>query len=226
LSIIIPSYNEEKTIVEILRKIFALSLSFDYEVIVIDDGSVDLTAQAVKESGLAVTLIRQDKNQGKGSAIIKGIQCALGEFILIQDADLEYDPNDYYGLMQPIISGEVKVVYGSRILNPRNCYSYRHFYWGGRLISCWTNFLYGSKITDEPTCYKVFEAGLLRSLKLKCRRFEFCPEVTAKLLKLGIRIKEVPINYSPRSIEEGKKITWKDGVMALWVLLALRFIKG
>lgn len=226
LSVIIPAFNEEKTIGEILGRIFALRPDFDFEVIVVDDGSSDSTNRVVEGSGFTVIYIRQERNLGKGSAVRRGIQAAQGEFVLIQDADLEYDPQDYPALMRPILSGESEVVYGSRILKSANNYSYRHFYWGGRLLSWWTNLLYGSRITDEPTCYKVLPAKLLRSLGLKCRGFEFCPEVTAKILRKGIKIKEVPVSYFPRTKEEGKKISWKDGVVALWTLLVLRFYKG
>jgi glycosyltransferase involved in cell wall biosynthesis len=225
LSIIIPAYNEEKTIAQVLGQIFALKLDFDFEVIVVDDGSTDKTKDSVNKSGLPVVYISQQKNQGKGSAVRRGIQEARGEFILIQDADCEYEPRDYICLLKPVFSGQAAVVYGSRILNKHNTYSYKRFYWGGRLLSLWTNFLYGSHITDEPTCYKVFRADVLKSLDLRCMGFEFCPEVTAKILKKKINIYEVPIWYNPRSKKEGKKINWKDGVVALWTLLALRFRK-
>lgn len=226
LSVIIPAFNEEKTVNKVLRQIFDLKLGVKLEIIVVNDGSTDSTLEKVKNSGLPVICLNQAKNKGKGAAIRMGIRDASGDIILIQDADLEYNPQDYPALLRPILSGESKVVYGSRILNPLNSYSYKHFYWGGRLVSWWTNLLYGSRITDEPTCYKVFDAGLLKSLWLKCRGFEFCPEVTAKILRQGIKIKEVPVSYSPRSREEGKKLSWKDGVVALWVLFILRFFKG
>lgn len=223
LSILIPAYNEEKTISQVLQQIFSLQLAVDFEVIVIDDGSTDLTAEAVKNSGFPVIYLRQGKNSGKGAAIRRGIEEAQGEIILIQDADCEYYPNDYPALITPILSGKAEVVYGSRILKKGNPYSYKWFYWGGRFLSWWTNFLYGTHITDEPTGYKVFKASVLKSLRLSCQGFEFCPEVTAKILREGIKIFEVPISYSPRSIEEGKKISWKDGVMALWVLWKFSF---
>lgn len=223
LSVIIPAYNEEKTISYVIMRIFALRLDFDFEIIIVDDGSTDATAEEVKKLGLPVVYISQEKNFGKGMALRRGIREAKGEIILIQDADLEYDPKDYPALLNPVLSGEAEVVYGSRILNKENARSYSRFYWGGRLLSWWTNFLYGSAITDEATGYKVFKAEVLKSLGLDCRGFEFCPEVTAKILMRGIKIRETPICYCPRSIAEGKKISWKDGVIALWTLFKLRF---
>ena len=224
LSIIIPAYNEAKTIGRVLSLIQQLKLDFDWEVIVVDDGSIDLTEEVVKNSGCPVIYSRHEANLGKGSAIRTGIEKAKGDFILIQDADCEYSPGDYPKLLGPLLSKDAEVVYGSRILKKDNGRSSYSFYWGGRLLSWWANLLYGSRITDEATCYKVFKSSLLKSLKLDCRGFEFCPEVTAKLLKRGIKITEVPISYSPRTVAEGKKISWKDGVTAIWVLLKLRFI--
>lgn len=225
LSVIVPAYNEAATIAGILRRVFAVKLPVDLEVIVVDDGSTDGTAEAVRSTGLGVNYVRMEHNSGKGAAVIEGIERASGDIIMIQDADNEYDPADYPRLIEPIISGSARVVYGSRILHGSNPKSYNRFYWGGRLLSWWTNLLYGSRITDEATCYKVFASDVIKPLDLVSKGFEFCPEVTAKVLKRGIEIKEVPISYSPRSIEEGKKIKWTDGVIALWVLFSLRFSK-
>jgi len=223
LSVIIPAYNEGMTIAYVVMRIFALRLDLDFEVIIVDDGSTDDTAGVIKKLGLPVVYIRLEKNQGKGMALRRGIQEASGDVILIQDADFEYDPKDYRAMLKPIVSAEAEVVYGSRILNKENTYSYKRYYWGGRLLSWWTNLLYGSHLTDEATGYKVFKAQLLKSFEFNCRGFEFCPEVTAKVLRRGIRIKEVPISYVPRSIAEGKKISGKDGLIALWTLFKLRF---
>ena len=139
---------------------------------------------------------------------------------------MEYDPADYSNLLPFILSGEYKVVYGSRLLNRDNRYSYRSFYWGGRFVSFVTSLLFGVKITDEPTCYKMFDAAVLKSIPLASDRFGFCPEVTAKVLKRGYSIKEVPIKYYPRSKKEGKKIKWRDGIEAIYILFKYRFVKN
>jgi glycosyltransferase involved in cell wall biosynthesis len=230
LSIIIPSYNEEKTIGLILNKIISVDLyhNISKEIIVIDDGSTDNSEVIVSRFisahlDIEINYIKQSKNGGKGSAIRTGIQNITGDYVIIQDADLEYDPQDYNKLL-PILQVEGQdVVYGSRFLNKRNAHSYQTFYWGGRLVSWVTNLLYKQNLTDEPTCYKMFRSSLLKSIKLNCTGFEFCPEVTAKIAKLGYKIKEIPINYYPRSIKEGKKIKWTDGLEAIWILIKYRF---
>lgn len=222
LSIIIPTYNEAKTIGKVLEQIFSLKLKTDFEVIVVDDGSLDSTPQIVKYCGYPVIYIRLDKNYGRGTAMRRGIAQAKGDFILTQDGDCEYDPREYAAVLEPALSGGARVVYGSRILKKENKYSYLRYYWGGRLLSWWTNLLFGTRITDEPTGYKLYCASLLKSLKITSKRFEFCPEVTAKIAKKGIKIVEVPISYFPRSIEEGKKIRWRDGAIAIWVLLRVK----
>jgi dolichol-phosphate mannosyltransferase len=225
LSIIIPVYNERDTILSVIDRVMSVPLSLDREVIVVDDGSTDGTADVLRSAGReAVRVLSQDSNRGKGAAIRRALAEVTGDIVIIQDADMEYDPNDYQSLVEPIISGEAQVVYGSRQLRD-NRFSYRRFYIGGLFLSWLTNFLYGSKITDEPTCYKVFRKDVLDSIDLKCNRFEFCPEVTAKVLRKGIKIIERPISYYPRSIEEGKKIKWRDGVEAILTLLRYRFFK-
>lgn len=222
LSVIIPTYNEAKTIGKVLEQIFSLKLKTDFEVIVVDDGSLDSTPQIVKHCGYPVIYIRLDKNCGRGTAMRRGIAQAKGDFILTQDGDCEYDPREYAAVLEPALSGGARVVYGSRILKKENKYSYLRYYLGGRLLSWWTNLLFGTRITDEPTGYKLYCASLLKSLKITSKRFEFCPEVTAKIAKKGIKIVEVPISYFPRSIEEGKKIRWRDGAIAIWVLLRVK----
>jgi len=226
LSILIPAYNEDQTICAILEKIKNVCFPSNVakEIIVIDDCSVDNTALKVEEfinhyPDLPVSYIKLDKNRGKGYAVRTGIQKAKGDIIIIQDADLEYDPEDYAVLLPHILSGDYKVVYGSRILNKENNYSYKSFYWGGRLVSLVVGLLFSQKLTDEPTCYKMFDAALLKSIPLTCDGFGFCPEVTAKVLNAGHKIEEVPIRYYPRSVKEGKKIKWQDGIQAIWILL-------
>ncbi|MCC6465186.1 MAG: glycosyltransferase family 2 protein [Planctomycetes bacterium] len=229
LSVVIPAYNEAPTIHKILDLVVAVPLALHKEIIVVDDGSRDGTGDAVTRwalthkdtPGLAVRVITK-QNGGKGTAVRKGIEVSTGDFVLIQDADLEYEPNDYPKLLEPLLKGETDVVYGSRTLGPDKPGT-PMFYWGGRVVTWWTNLLYLTWITDEPTCYKVFRGDLIRSIPLECTGFEFCPEVTAKVLKLGHKIVDVPIRYHPRSIEEGKKIRAKDGFIALWELFRWRF---
>ena len=227
LSVIIPSYNEGRTICKVLEK--SLQVEFHdrvaLQLIVIDDCSSDNTEKLVRSFKQSHSLTNSqlmyrklDRNRGKGYAVRQGIEMSTGDFIVIQDADLEYDPNDWPSLIKPLLDGECKVVYGSRILG-KNAYSYRSYYYGGRFISWVTTFLFGTLITDEPTCYKMFDARLLKSIPLKVNRFGFCPEVTSKILARGYKIKELPIRYSPRSRDEGKKIKWKDGIEAILILL-------
>lgn len=231
LSIIIPAYNEASTITQILNKVIEAPLpnSIKKEILVIDDCSTDDTGHKVKQiqrntqgGEVRIVYTKLKENKGKGYAVREGIRLAAGEAIIIQDADLEYDPNDYTSLILPLLNDECRVVYGSRILKRENKYSYQTFYLGGRFISLVTSILFNQKITDEPTCYKTFDASLLKSIPLTSNRFGFCPEVTAKVLRKGIKIKEVPISYFPRSKQEGKKIKWRDGVEALYLLLKYR----
>lgn len=224
LSVLIPIYNEKNTIDELIRRVREVAI--DKELILVDDGSKDGTRDLLKkyESDEDVTVVYHKVNQGKGAAIRTAINHVKGDIVIIQDADLEYDPNDYPALIAPIAAGTEKVIYGSRFLDPDNRHSYWSYYIGGQLVTYITNLLYNQRLTDEPTCYKVFEADFLRSIKLNCTQFEFCPEVTAKVAKRGIKIRELPIHYYPRSMDEGKKISWLDGVEAIWVLLKYRFI--
>ncbi|MCM8815550.1 MAG: glycosyltransferase family 2 protein [Candidatus Omnitrophica bacterium] len=224
LSIIVPVYNESATIEVVIERL--LSIPLEKEIIVIDDGSTDNTRQVLKrilnEKKNYIKAIFQPENQGKGSAIRRGLLETTGDVIVIQDADLEYDPADFINLIKPIEEGKADVVYGSRVLgkNPKSSLS---FYLGGRFLSFLTNLLYGTSITDEPTCYKMFRADLLKSIDLRCRGFEFCPEITAKIARKKIKIFELPISYKPRTRREGKKIRWKDGLIAIWTLIKYRF---
>ncbi|MER0441286.1 glycosyltransferase family 2 protein [Emticicia sp. W12TSBA100-4] len=223
LSVLIPAYNEINNIQNILNKIGEVDIPM--EIIVVDDGSTDGTRELLNTlKSDKIKVVFHEKNQGKGGAIRTAIAHSKGDIIIIQDADLEYDPQDYFKLIPVIESGKEKVVYGSRFLNKQNKHSYFSFFLGGQVVTWITNILYFQNLTDEPTCYKVFDAKLLKSIKLNCTGFEFCPEVTAKIAKLGYKIPEVPISYYPRSISEGKKINWKDGVEAIWVLLKYRFV--
>ncbi len=227
LSIIIPVYNEKDTILKIIEKVNSVPLK--KEIIIVDDGSTDGTKNILKNvkakniDNPNLKIIFKDKNEGKGSAIRKGLKEATGDIITIQDADLEYEPIDFISLIQPIESGKTKVVYGSRILGKGQKSSFT-FYLGGRLLSFLVRMLYGKKITDEPTCYKVFKTDVIKSIPLKCKKFEFCPEITAKVIKKGYKIIELPIHYNPRSIKEGKKIRLKDGISAVWTLLKYRLV--
>ena len=224
LSVIIPNFNESQTIELLIAKV--LLVNIDIQVIIVDDASTDGSVEILKkyEDRPNFKIVYHQSNKGKGAAIRSGIKYVEGKIVIIQDADLEYEPNDYQHLIEPILMQKTKVVYGSRLLSQKNNKSYLSFYWGGRLVTFFTNLLYNQALTDEPTCYKVFDANLLRSINLECKRFEFCPEVTAKIAKLGIRIPELPIAYYPRKMEDGKKIKWYDGIEALWVLLKYKFV--
>lgn len=232
LSILIPAYNEARTIHLILDKIVGVNLvcALEKEIIIVNDCSTDKTRDIVasyieEHPEVSIRMIDQPENRGKGAAIRRGLEAVSGKYVIIQDADLEYNPEDYNPLLERLITGNLPVIYGSRFLKKSNKHSYQTFYLGGRLVSLVTNLLYGQRLTDEPTCYKLFRSDLIRSIPLQCNRFEFCPEVTAKIAKQGIKIEEIPIEYYPRSIEEGKKINWMDGIEAIWTLLKFRFVK-
>ncbi len=220
VSVVMPAYNEQDTIAEAIARVRATPV--EKEIIVVDDASTDATVGIVASLlGPDLTLIRQPANRGKGAAIRRGLEAATGEIILIQDADLEYDPADYPKLIAPIESGQADVVYGTRAPHFTGMrLPHRTFNWVAARLA---NLLYGADITDEATCYKVFRADIIKQIPLKCERFEFCPEVTAKVRKRGIRIHEVPVSYQARSIGAGKKIRWWDGVEALWALIKYRF---
>lgn len=225
LTIIIPVYNEKATILDLLQQVRAVDIgNLDKEIIVVDDGSTDGTTDLLENAG-NILVIKQPLNMGKGSAIRTGLERATGEIVLIQDADLEYDPQDYPTLIAPILSGDCDVVYGSRrLIRQDKQYARWTFYAGGIVLTFVTNLLFpGANITDEPTCYKVFRRSLLNRIRLECTGFEFCPEITAKVLRLNTRIFEVPIRYSPRGAAEGKKIKWQDGLIHIWVLIKYRF---
>lgn len=222
VSVIVPIYNEIDHIDELLQQIQASPV--EKEIIIIDDGSTDGTQQKLRDlrPSSAITVIFHQQNWGKGAAIRTGLRYARGEYILIQDSDLEYDPQDYPALLEPLRAGQANVVYGVRPDRPERGL---RFFLGAKLLTHLANLLYRCGIHDEATCYKVFRRSVLTQLNLKCRRFEFCPEVTAKLSRMGERIAEVPVKYSPRTADEGKKIRHSDGWLAIWTLVRFRFTR-
>jgi len=224
LSVIVPACDEAATLPEIVARVRATG--FAHEIVVVDDGSTDATPAQLSALATAdapaLTVRRHAHRQGKGAAIRTGLAAATGNLILVQDADLEYDPADYTALLTPFADPAVQAVYGSRNLRRENGRSSSWFYWGGRLLSWLASRLYGAHLTDEATGYKVIRTELLRELKLEENGFGFCAELTARLLARGIRIVEVPISYRPRTRHEGKKIRWQDGLAAIWTLVRLR----
>jgi dolichol-phosphate mannosyltransferase len=222
VSIIVPVYNEIAHVDELLQAIHASPVK--KEIIIVDDGSTDGTREKLQAMPLAsdVTVVFHEKNCGKGAAIRTALHYARGEYILIQDSDLEYDPQDYPALLGPLEQREANVVYGVRPDRPERGL---RFFLGAKLLTHLTNLLYGAGIHDEATCYKVFRRSLISQINLECRRFEFCPEVTAKLCRMGEKIAEVPVAYTPRSTGEGKKIRHSDGWLAIWTLLRCRFTR-
>ena len=225
LSVIVPVFNERSTIAEIIRRMKSVELpdGIDLEVIVVDDGSSDGTRQVLAQlRDSTVRVVTLDENRGKGVAVRSGFEHATGDYVLIQDADLEYDPDDWPRLLQPVLRGRARVVYGSRFTGERR--NMLFFHWvGNRFLSLVTNVLYNTTLSDMETCYKLIDKRLIDGLTLRAQRFEIEPEITAKLLKRRVRIYEVPISYTGREYEEGKKITWRDGFAALWTLVRYRF---
>lgn len=220
VSVIVPVYNEVAHADELLRAIHTSPVK--KEIIIVDDGSTDGTREKLQAMPLAddVTVIFHKRNCGKGAAIRTALEYARGEYVLIQDSDLEYNPQDYAALLQPLKRNQANVVYGVRPDRPERGL---RFFLGAKLLTHLANLLYGAGIHDEATCYKVFRRSVIAQINLDCRRFEFCPEVTAKLCRIGERIAEVPISYAPRSAGEGKKIRHSDGWLAIWTLIRYRF---
>ena len=217
---IVPVYNEVAHLDELLRAVQASPVR--KEIIIVDDGSTDGTREKLRamRPGNDLTIIFHEKNSGKGASIRTALQHARGEYVLIQDSDLEYDPQDYPALLRPLQEGKTNVVYGVRQDRPERGL---RFFLGAKFLTHLTNFLFRTRIHDEATCYKVFRRSLLSRITLTCQRFEFCPEVTAKVCRMGERIEEVSISYRPRSASEGKKIRYADGLSAIWTLLRYRF---
>ena len=240
LSVIIPVYNEINTIEALIEKV--LKVDIDKEIIVVDDFSTDGTRELLRskyEQNGNFRILYHERNMGKGFAIRTALDHVKGDIVLIQDADLEYDPKEYHNLLDPIINGKTKIVYGSRfykvkritfikdwIIRSLKKHPFEIIYIGNFICIQILNFLvyvlYHAKITDEATCYKVFDRSVMNDINLKCRRFEFCPEFTAKALKKGYKIYEIPISYAPRENLEGKKITWRDGLWAIYTLIKYR----
>ncbi len=222
LSIIIPVFNEEKTIGRIIQAVERVDLgNIKKEIIIVDDGSTDQTPALLKNWEQKYAVLRHSRNQGKGAAIKTALPYIHGDYVIIQDADLELDPEDWPLMIKALENERVDAVFGSRNLGDsgRGYFRYYHYYFGGRLLTFLINLFFGAKLTDINTGYKLFKTGVLKSLDLKSRRFEFCEEVTIKLLKNGYIIKEVPIHYYPRTFKEGKKTSAKDGLIGIWTIV-------
>jgi glycosyltransferase involved in cell wall biosynthesis len=225
LSVIIPVFNEEKTVAELIRRVQATGLAT--EIIVVDDGSTDGTRMILQslDAPPAVRVLVHRKNQGKGAALRTGFSAAQGEIILVQDADLEYNPREYPALLEPIESGQADAVYGSRFLGGQRRVTMFWHMVANNLLTLATNILYNTILTDMETGYKVFRAELIQGIPLRANRFDFEPEITAKVLKRKARLFEVPISFNPREYSEGKKITLKDAFPAFWALFRYRFLE-
>ncbi|MCA9001313.1 MAG: glycosyltransferase family 2 protein [Planctomycetes bacterium] len=227
LSVVMPVFNEERTLEAIVQLV--LATPFEKEILLVDDGSVDSTREimlSLESRHPEIRAIFHSENRGKGGALATGFEQATGDFIIIQDADLEYDPGDYGDLLQPLIDGEADVVYGSRFLggDGERVHFFLHTL-GNRVLTTFSNLCTGLKLTDMETCYKVFPVEIARKLKIKSRTFAVEPEMTAKFARMHLRIKEVPIRYNNRDYHEGKKIGWKDAFIAMWTIFRWRFWK-
>jgi len=222
LSVVMPAFNELNTIEEMVRRVVAVPLRI--ELIVVDDCSTDGTRNTLVElqRELGFTLLLQPRNLGKGAALRRGFEAVHGDVVVVQDADLEYSPEEFPQLLELICEGRADVVYGSRFLGRHRVFLFTH-YAGNRILTLLTNVLYNTMLTDMETCYKVMRTDVMRSMTLRSDGFGIEPELTAKIFKRGYRVYEVPITYDGRGYDEGKKISWRDGIVALWVLLRYRF---
>jgi glycosyltransferase involved in cell wall biosynthesis len=222
VSVVMPAYNERDTVEEIIRRVLAVPLRL--ELIVVDDCSTDGTRELLQtlQGELGLTLLLQPRNAGKGAAVRAGFAKVVGEIVVIQDADLEYSPEEYPSLVELICSGRADVVYGSRFLGRHRVFLFTH-YVGNRALTLLTNVLYNTMLTDMETCFKVMRVEVIRSMTLRSNRFGIEPELTAKIFKRGYRVYEIPITYDGRGYSEGKKITWRDGIVAIWTLIKYRF---
>lgn len=234
LSVIIPVYNEAQTLQALVDKVRSVRVPLDahdpdgpaleQEIILVDDASTDGTDQVIAQLGFpGLIKLRHEKNRGKGAAIRTAIAAVSGDYAIIQDADLEYSPDDYPAMLRPLLEKHADVVYGSRFLGPHRAFNFTHML-GNKFLTLLTNILYNTILTDMETCYKAFRSDVLKSLPLRSDRFNIEPEITAKVLKRRCRVVEVPISYFGRDFSEGKKITWRDGFPAVWALLRYRFM--
>jgi len=225
LSVVIPVYNEEETLVEIIRRVLDAPIEMDREIVLVDDASTDGTPDIYPQlssrfPGAQIRIHRQGRNQGKGAALRRGFAEARGDIVIVQDADLEYNPQEYPKLLKPILDGRADVVYGSRFVGgEEHRVLYFWHYLGNRFLTLLSNMCTNLNLTDMETCYKTFRAEVLKSVRLRANRFGIEPEITAKVSRGGWRVYEVGISYSGRSYEEGKKITWKDGLQAIYSIL-------
>lgn len=225
LSVIIPVFNEENTVDTVLSRVFEQKISgWKKEIIVVDDGSTDGTQKILEKWKKNCLVVLKKKNEGKGSAVTMGMSKAKGDVLLIQDADSEYDPNDYPTLISPFSNPKVMVVYGSRFLGPHLSTQFVYAQ-GNKFVTLVTNILFNTNITDMETGYKVFRKEVIHGISIQAKRFDFEPEITAKILKKGYQIYEVPISYFGRKFSEGKKLTWRDGIIAFMTLIRFRFGK-
>ncbi len=222
LSVLIPVYNEKATVLELLRRVEAVSIPLAKQIVIVDDGSTDGTRELLAGLGPRAVVVLHERNRGKGAALRTALARATGDVVIIQDADLEYDPADYPGLLVPILDGRADVVYGSRFLGGPHRVLFFWHYCGNKLFTLMTNVLYNINLTDMGTCYKVFLAEKIKEIPLASERFGIEAELTAKICKRHLRLYETPISYSGRTYDEGKKITWKDGFSYAWCLLRYR----
>jgi glycosyltransferase involved in cell wall biosynthesis len=221
--VIVPVFNERATVAEIVRRMRRVELPVEVEIVMVDDASSDGTSHILKAiEDSTVQVVHHAANAGKGAAIRTGLEHARGDLVLIQDADLEYDPDDWPRLLNPVLKGKAQIVYGSRFTGEHRNMLFTHWV-GNRFLSLTTNVLYNTTLSDMETCYKLFDRRVLDGIQINANGFDFEPEITAKILRKGYRIYEVPISYAGREYDEGKKITWKDGFRALWTLVRYRF---
>lgn len=223
ITVLIPVYNEKDSLLELLKRVESVDFGLEKEIILVDDFSTDGTTELYSQ--INHKILYHEKNMGKGAALRTGLKEATGDIVIIQDADLEYNPEDYIPLVEMIKENKADVVYGSRLLDNRNSKSFLFLsFIANKTLTVLTNILFGAKLTDMETCYKAFKREFIQNIDIKSNRFDFEPEITAKVLKQKVRFKELPITYNARAFDEGKKIGWKDGVQAIWTLIKFRFI--